>query len=125
MMRRSVIRQAARLLLATVLFQAFLVAGALAAFERADIPGSRVQVCSASGLRWVQVQSGDSAPQPASASHHCTLCGCLAADLPPALHLLAPGTATPGAPHTGRAQVAFPKPLAGQRPPTRAPPAFA
>ncbi|MDE1980847.1 MAG: DUF2946 family protein [Betaproteobacteria bacterium] len=125
MMRRSMIRQAARLLLATVLFQAFLVAGALAAFERADSPGSRVQVCSASGLRWVQVQGGDTAPQPASASHHCALCGCLAADLPPEPHLLAPDTAAPGMQQAWRAQVSFPKPLPGQRPPTRAPPAFA
>ncbi|MDE1941988.1 MAG: hypothetical protein KGI47_02430 [Betaproteobacteria bacterium] len=125
MMRRSLIRQAARLLLVTVLFQASLVAGAWAAFDGVDNGTSRVQVCTGSGLRWVQVQGGDSVPHPAPACHHCALCGCLAADLPPDLSLPSPAPSVSCARQSWQPLGAFSKNIPGQRPPTRAPPVFA
>lgn len=73
-----------RLLLLAVLFQAFLAAGALAAVDP-DNNTHRAQICSVSGLKWVQVAAGFTSQSDAPAPHHqghCALCGCLAADLP-------------------------------------------
>jgi hypothetical protein len=74
-----------RWLLLCVLFQAFLVSGAFARLQQgADV--HRVQICSASGLQWVDL--ADSAPAsgaPAAHHDHCALCGCLAVDLPTAV----------------------------------------
>lgn len=122
MMRHSLIRRAARLLLATLLFQAFLVAGSLAAFERPQ-DGARVSVCSASGLRWI-TPADHSAPQPASAPHHCALCGCLAADLPPPLAFL-PAPAVLGLASQARDRPDFPQQEPERRPQSRAPPSIA
>ncbi|MDE2344366.1 MAG: hypothetical protein KGL63_13445 [Betaproteobacteria bacterium] len=125
MMRRSLIRQAARLLFVSVLFQAFLVEGAFAAFDRVDSGTSRTQVCTGSGLRWVQVQGGDSVPHPAPACHHhCALCGCLAVDLPPDLSLPSPAPSVSCARQSWQPLGACTKPVPGQRPHSRAPPAF-
>ncbi len=84
MFRPQTFRRMARLLLLSMLFQAFLVSGAFARLEQGVGP-HRVQICSASGLQWVDLNLDASEPASGtSPSHHdhCALCGSLAVDLP-------------------------------------------
>ena len=82
MLHPQTFRRMARLLLLSVLFQAFLVSGAFARLEQGAGP-HRVQICAASGLQWVDLETSAPATGTSSSHHdHCALCGCLAVDLP-------------------------------------------
>jgi hypothetical protein len=89
------IKKVARWLLVTLVFQAFVVSGSLAAIDAAlsKDPSFKIPVCSISGLKWVEVKS-DHKEQSSSASnetpsnhdsspsdhsHHCSMCSALAA----------------------------------------------
>ena len=112
----------ARLVLACFLFQAFLASGALA-FSAPDGDATHVQICSASGLKWVALPPS-SLPPPFKAEHqeHCALCGMVAA-LPETVSAV-PHSITPQ--HLSfRNQVNPPFfSFRDWQPPTRAPPSF-
>ncbi len=82
MIPSQTLRRVAWLLLVSVLFQAFLVSGAFARLEQGAEP-HRTQICSASGLQTIALDSSGPASGTASLHHdHCALCGCLGADIP-------------------------------------------
>jgi len=82
MLHPQTFRRIVRLLLLSVLFQAFLVSGAFARLEQGT-GTHRVQICAASGLQWVDLETSAPATGTSSSHHdHCALCGCLAVDLP-------------------------------------------
>ncbi len=72
----------ARLLLLSVLFQAFLVSGAFESLEQRGEP-HLTQICSVSGLQTIALYPSEPASGTSSLHHkHCALCGCLGADIP-------------------------------------------
>jgi len=89
------IKKVARWLLVTLVFQAFVVSGSLAAIDAAlsKDPSFKIPVCSISGLKWVEVKSaheGQAAlastdtnsnhdSTPSDHSNHCSMCSALAA----------------------------------------------
>jgi hypothetical protein len=88
MLKASTLRRIAEVLLLTVLFQAFLVTGAVAgpARQNGAFPG---QICSVSGLGLSGSDISKPGPNPSAPADnqghlqgHCALCGALTADLP-------------------------------------------
>jgi hypothetical protein len=89
------IKKVARWLLVSLIFQAFVVSGSLAAVDAAlsKDPSFKIPVCSISGLKWVEVKSihqGQSASTstdtnsnhdstPSDHSNHCSMCSALTA----------------------------------------------
>ncbi len=82
-------------LLLGFLFQLLVATGALSPASEKDAHGHRVQICSVTWFKWVDLgtfASGhdDDTGSPVHANHHCLLCGVMVADLPLNLSVAVP-----------------------------------
>lgn len=66
-----------RVLLVTLLFQAFLLAGSLQSFtlKTSKTGNSLVQVCTGTGLQWVDLKNQSEKNKSDTSIKHCPLCG--------------------------------------------------
>ena len=95
MISLKTIKKVARGLLVSLIFQAFVVSGSLAAVDAAlsKDPSFKIPVCSISGLKWVAVKSthqgladlasadtnSNHDSTPSDHSNHCSMCSALSA----------------------------------------------
>jgi hypothetical protein len=71
-----------RFLLLSFLFQSFMVTGALGAATYAAAEHQTVQICTTSGIAWIDVSSNSSShSSKATPGGHCQFCGAVATAL--------------------------------------------